>query len=197
MSVFQNITGTETVFWVFAFVGTLFFLLRVAAMVVGGFGEDVHADAGGAEAGHSSSLEASNAAFKLLSINSLTGFFMMFGWAGLSAYKQFHLGPIASFLAAFGAGLGAMVATAYLFKIFVRLNSPGDVYSVNLALGMNATVYQRIPANGRGRIQVIVGGVTRYIDAVSEEPGEIASFVDVSVVRVVDPRTVAVREAKK
>jgi hypothetical protein len=34
----STIRGAELVYWIFALVGTFFFLFRMAAMVVGGFG---------------------------------------------------------------------------------------------------------------------------------------------------------------
>ncbi|MDR2034697.1 MAG: hypothetical protein LBP89_08745 [Helicobacteraceae bacterium] len=61
------------VFWIAALAGTLFFILRVALSIVGGFGDDM-----------SDELVATEGAFKLLTLNSIAGFIAMFGWAGLA-----------------------------------------------------------------------------------------------------------------
>jgi len=205
MDSLQNIGGTALLFWAFALVGTLFFAFRMVAMIVGGFGADVdgsgadalpHDGDAAAHAHHSDALQASESAFKLVSVNSLTGFFMMFGWSGLAAHKQFGLGATASFLVAFTVGLAAMAITALLFKFMMKLNSGGDRFSVSKAVGVNGSVYMQIPAGGRGRVQIVVNNVTRQIDAVAEDGKAIDSFVDVTVVRAVDPRTVSVRPAR-
>jgi hypothetical protein len=200
-----QVSGTELIFWCAALAGTLFFGLRAAALVIGGFGMDMDAGHGGAadtghghadaaHAHHSDSLQASETAFKLVSINSITGFFMMFGWAGLAATKQFHLGPAGSFLAAFGAGTAAMAATAWLFQAMLRLNSAGARFAAQELVGLDASVYMKIPADGRGKIQVVLRNFTRYVDAVSEDKVDIDSFQGVKVVRALDPRTVSVRK---
>ncbi|MBI4582423.1 MAG: hypothetical protein HY717_00120 [Planctomycetes bacterium] len=205
MSFLQGASGTELVFWAFALSGTLFFALRVMVMIVGGFGADSDvgpADLGGghdvhdvgADGHHSHDLQATDPAFKLVSINSITGFLMMFGWGGLTAYSQFQLGATVSILIAFAAGLLTMAVTASLFKFVHRLSSPGDVYTIDKTVGCVGSVYMKIPAQGRGKVQVICNGVTRFVDALSESGVEIDSFQEVQITKVVDPMTVMVRK---
>ncbi|MDR1211075.1 MAG: hypothetical protein LBK40_02460, partial [Spirochaetaceae bacterium] len=84
------------VFWGAAIFGSVFFVLRVVLFVVGGFGADTDGgepvlDDDPVHLSHSRELEASDGAFKLLSLNSVTGFIAMFGWAGLAAYSQYGL----------------------------------------------------------------------------------------------------------
>jgi hypothetical protein len=77
-----------------------------------------------------------------------------------------------------------------------RLTSAGDVFVIAKTVGMNGSSYMRIPADGRGKVKLVVNNGTRYLDAVSEDKVEIESFVDVTVVRAVDPQTVSVRRLK-
>jgi len=202
----KEASGTEMVFWAFALFGTVFFTLRVIAMAVGGLGsedaddvdiDDIDADAvdgaDGQAPGHSHHAEASNAAFKLLSIHSLTGFFMMFGWAGLAAYKQFGLPMFISFVVAGGVGLLTMYLTAYMFKMARQLTSRSAPFTAKDVVGRDATVYSRIEAGGRGKIQISFEGLTRFLEAVSDDGKEIDSFKVVHVARAMDSRTVAVR----
>jgi len=69
-------------FGVPAVVGSVFFVLRTALMMIGGdLGHgDFDADAGGADLHHGDPGDA----FKLLSIQSIAAFCMGFGWGGLA-----------------------------------------------------------------------------------------------------------------
>lgn len=178
----------------------------MAAMVVGGFGGESDAldhvadgDGGGAGHGdegaiHSQTLDATDMAFKLVSLQSLTGFFMTFGWAGLSCEKQFGLGTTPSFFISLAAGVVAMFITASLFKLMGRLNSSGDVFSVHKTVGLTGSVYTRIPSEGRGQVRLVINNSTRFVSAISEDRVDLDSFVPVTVVRVVDESTIAVKK---
>lgn len=213
MDFLKGADGTEVTFWCFAIFGTVFFFLRVMLMVVGGFGaEDLDGDVDGdldmdpdgdlhggheTEAHHSDSLTASDAAFKLLSIHTLTGFFMMLGWVGLTCYKQFGLSaPISSALA-FVGGIATMYMIAFMYKTMLSLASPGARFNIEDMVGKNATVYQRILDDGVGQVQYSDKGISRTVDAVSEDKKTIDSFEMVEVVRVMSPRRVMVKIKRK
>lgn len=201
----ESARGAELIYWFFSVTGTFFFLFRLVAMVWGGFGAD---PGGGEGGGHGDgpigdtathgphSHDGTDAAFKLISLQSLTGFFMTFGWAGLAAQKQFGFSTTVSFLLALLAGGLAMFLTAYLFKVMSRLNSSGDVFSIEKTLKLTGSVYVRIPADGRGQVRLSVNNATRFVDAISEDRVDLESFSDVSVVRVVDGTTVSVKKLK-
>lgn len=198
MDFLSNANGTELVFWLTAIAGTVFFFLRVAMMIVGGFGDDVGGSDGAnvdadASAPHHSD-DGADTSFKLVSLNSITGFIMMFGWAGLASYLQFHLGEVLSFALAFLVGLICMVITASLFRMALKLSSPGARFNVYDALNTDAEVYLRIPATGVGKVKISANGESRIINAVSEEKKEIESFQRVTVVRIVNSDTVSVKE---
>lgn len=199
----------EQLFAGFALGGTLFFFLRTAAMLVGGFGGEGHGDAGGHHGGdhHAGGHDSgghhagtdphhadSTASFKLLSLHSATGFAMMFGWIGLAAYRQFALGTVVSLAAAAAAGLGTMYLTAYLLRAALRLSTVKAPFSAQDLVGLDATVYLRIPAKGRGKVQVPYDGVTRELEAISDDDAQIESFQAVRIVRALDERTVGVRK---
>lgn len=204
MDFLDNANGTEIVFWLTAILGTVFFFLRVVMMIVGGFGDDAgvdasHADATSIETDHTGadghdSEDGSDASFKLVSLNSITGFIMMFGWAGLAAFLQFHLNDIISFLIAFVVGLLCMFITASLFKMASKLTSPGARFNINDTIGTAAEVYLRIPENGTGKIKITVNSESRIVSAVSEDKNEIDSFKRVTVVNVVNADTISVKE---
>jgi len=134
-------------------------------------------------------------AFKLISLNSITGFIMMFGWVGLAAYRERGLAAPAAILAGLLGGLATMYLTAYLFRAAMRLAHPGSRFSAEKTLGGKATVYVAIPAEGRGQIQISSSGMLHTLEAVSEDRVPLESFASVTVVRTLDERTVSVRKA--
>ena len=189
-----DFSPTEKVFAAFAFAGTLFFFLRVVWMFIGGLGDSDIAHLAGhqadvSDAGHG---QGSDSVFKLFSINSVTAFFMMFGWIGLSASRQFSQGMAVSLLAGLVAGLLSMAIIAWLFQLFMTLGSAGERFDIAATLGRTASVYMRIPADGRGKVQVSMEGAVRELEAVAEDHQPIESFKQVKITRVVDHQTVVV-----
>lgn len=171
----QLLSYIDTFFWFFAIAGTLLFLLRFLLMFVGfgeteGFGHDHHADAD----------------FKMLSIHSMTGFFMIFGWTGLAALHQFHLPVEWASLVAFGCGLFCLFVLRQLFRGAHKLVSRGRCLNFDDAVGKCGHVYQRIPAKGTGKIIVTYGGFQHEMEAISANAQEIPSFTQIEVVRILD-----------
>jgi hypothetical protein len=85
-----------------------------------------------------------------------------------------------------------MALIAWLFQLFSKLQSSGERFDITACVGQTANVYLRIPAEGKGRVQINVGGSQRELEAVSENHQPIESFKNVRVVRVIDHQTVAV-----
>jgi hypothetical protein len=178
----------DILFWLTALIGTIFFGLKVLLSFLGGFSDDldsVDVDTDGYDHG-------TDQAFKLFSIHSLTGFFMMFGWVGLACYKQYDISSSWSILIASLAGVFMMFVTAYLFKMASLFVSSGTKFYIQELIDRRALVYQKIPASGEGKIQITVNGYQREIRAVSENHEEIDSFTEVVVKKVIDTQTVAV-----
>lgn len=175
-------------YWGFAVAGSVFFLLRTLLFFVGFDDGHAHGDVY-----HDTDTGmGTEGSFHILSLTSLSAFIMAFGWAGLAAREDFHLPPLLSLLVAISVGGFAMIGTAYLFRVAYRCTSSGASYSLEEAIGKTGEVYERIPAEGWGRIQINVGGMVREVKAVAESKQDIDSFKRVQVVRVVDQDTVAV-----
>ena len=195
MDILKTTDPLETVFLVCALVSTIFFFIRVVMMLIG-IGDHHSDDIFHAQHAHDVTDHHSDVAFEMLSINTITAFLMMFGWIGLTCYKQFAMSSLASTGMAFLGGVFCMLITAYLFKLIKKLASKGSTFTLNDAVGLTATVYQRIPAKGSGRINVVVRGMTREIDAQSEDQVDIESFKTVKVVRLVSDQAVSVKILK-
>ncbi len=188
---FAEADAVTKVFWSCALGGTVFFTVRLILMLVGG---DMDGDMDGMD-GDLDGDTHSDAAFEWISINTLTAFIMMFGWAGLTAYAQFGMTAIMSFGVALAAGMLSMWITAMLFRMARKLVSKGAVFKIADTVGLNASVYQRIPADGKGKVNVSMpGGILKELEAMSEDQVDIESFKTVKVVKVIDDRTISVRQ---
>jgi len=69
------------------------------------------------------------------SIQTVTGFIMMFGWAGLTCHREYELNSFVAFAVAFLVGVGAMFVTSYIFKFSKRFKSTGTVFDVEDSIG--------------------------------------------------------------
>jgi len=130
--------------------------------------------------------------FKLLTLHSLAGFFMMFGWVGLSCSQQYGLTDAQSCVIAFVAGVCVMVVTACIFRSALLLEGSGTVFSIDKTIGMTGTMYQRISGSEHGKVHLVVNGITRELLAQSHDGRSIDSFVLVKVVKVIDHEIVEV-----
>ena len=190
----ENLNAFQMTFWFCALCGTGFFLINTVLSMVSGVDTDL--DIGSHHTTHEG-IGSPDAAFQLISLTSLTGFVMMFGWIGLTSYEQFHLDPLLTFLCALSAGFITMFLTAKIFQSAKRLASNGSVFDISQALGKVAVVYARIPVDGKGQIQIAISSLTHELDALSSDNVVIESNTHVEVLRILDNTTVIVKPINK
>jgi len=171
----------ETIFWFCALSGSGLFIIQFLLNMMGMDSE-----------GEEHSIQD----FKWLSKQAITGFLMMFGWSGLAARKEFALSLPISILIATVIGLITMLITAWIFHLARKLKSTGTVFKLEEAIGKEATIYQRIPKGGSGKISLSMQDMTREIDAISLNGEEIDSFSQVQIIRKADEQTVVVTPIK-
>ncbi len=168
-----------------ALVGTAFFALRSAMMLVGGadadtgfdvdvdvdFDVDVDVDAGDIDAVSETGGDPGDSthAFKVLSIQAIAAFVMGFGWGGLGAYSGGGWPLSGSIALAFLSGAGMVWRLGKLLGFVYGLQSSGTV-AMYQALETEGTVYTQIPAGaaGMGRVRVVIGDRERYYKAVTD-----------------------------
>lgn len=168
----------DHLFWFCALAGSGMFLIQSVLFFVGADADDVD--------------DGSSQNFKWLSKQAVTGFLMMFGWAGLTCKKELGYSAVSSTLIAAAAGALAMFITGSIFKLARKLRSSGTVFRIEEAIGKEAAVYQRIPKGGVGKISISLQDLTHEIDAISLNGEEVDSFAQVQVVKKADDRTVIV-----
>jgi len=148
-------------------------------------------DTSGADTAHGA--HDSDVAFNLLSLNSISAFIMMFGWAGLAASRQHQLSSFLSFAVAFSVGFLMMVITSSLFVLARKFTTEGAEFKVDDVVGKNAKVYMRIPKGGRGRVHLSIDGILRELDAEADGSADIESFASVTILEALGPSLVKVK----
>lgn len=130
--------------------------------------------------------------FKWLSKQAIAGFLMMFGWVGLTCINELGFTTLFATFIATLAGLIATLIISLIFHLASKLRSSGTVFRIDEAIGKEASVYQRIPKGGAGKISLALSDLTHEIDAISNDGEEIDSFTKVKIINKADHRTVIV-----
>jgi len=172
-------------FGVPALVGTAFFTLRTALMLVGGvdadtgfdvdvdvdFDIDMDVDVGDVDAAGETGGDPgdSTQAFQVLSIQAIAAFVMGFGWGGLGALNGLGWPLPGSIAFAVLCGSGMVWLLGKLLRFVYGLQSSGTV-PMYQALETEGTVYAQIPAGaaGMGRVRVVIGDRARYYKAITD-----------------------------
>jgi len=183
---FNELIRSGSLFWFCALAGSGMFLIQFLINI---FGMGDHDDFDTSE-GHDS---ADMRKLKWLSMQSITGFLMMFGWTAITCQEQFMLQNKTTMGIAFAAGLFAAFIIRSLLKLAKRLGSTGSIYKIEEAIGQEAYVYQRIPKGGVGKISMTLQHFTHEIDAISNHPEELPSFTRVKIIEKSDDNTVVVK----
>jgi len=197
----ENLTTIEIIYWASAIGGGTLFLARTVLMFVGGlaendaeFGEDhagVHMHADG-EIETEFDVEHINTDFdfKLLSMQGITAFFMMFGLVGLALLNS-NINPLVTVLGGSAAGLFTVYVISLIFMGMRQLQSDGTLRIEN-AIGQFGKIYLSIPAKGSGQVQVVVQGSLKIFDAISADGKKISTGESVKITKVIDGKTLQV-----
>ncbi len=130
----------------------------------------------------------------LVSVRTVTAFFLGFGWGGLAALSngfQFTIAVVAGL----ALGFVFMVIMFYLMKLLHNLKSSGTV-SLDKAIGQVGTVYVTIPAKGQGsgQIEVMIQGRLMTLTACSNDAVSISPQQKVKIVNMLDGNTFIVEK---
>jgi hypothetical protein len=147
-----------------ALVGSGFLLIQLVLGELGGDGAlDVdldmdldHADHPGAE-------------FGWLSIQSVSAFFLGYGWIGFAAYRFLNVGFSGAAVIGVGAGVGVAWLMVWLLRSFLKLQNNTNV-SIAQARGMVGEVYVTVPVpgTGRGEVVLVINNSTHTYFAIQE-----------------------------
>jgi hypothetical protein len=183
-----SLSALETIYLACAIFGGGFFLVRTVLMLsgMGDTDSDIdhpdidhvdidHADADHADADHDSRIEDidhgdhwdhADGGLKLLTLQGITAFVMMFGLTGYSFSRNSLLGSFMTIVVAVLIGLFGMWLIAKGFALMRSMQCSGNLQIYD-AIGQEGSVYLTIPAEGVGKIQIVISGRLMVKDAVS------------------------------
>lgn len=192
----NDLTWIEIIYWASTITGGTLFILRLIMLFIGGGISDDAIDSAldtsdFEVSGHHADADVS---FKLLSLQGLTSFFMMFGLVGLALLKA----SLPVFLTVIGgilAGLGTVAIVSLIFTQMKRLQTDGTL-DIQNTVGKDGDVYLTIPKNGSGQVQIIVQGSLKIFDAVTSNKNAIATGEKIHVVGVAGGNTLIVEKSR-
>ncbi|MBN2055696.1 NfeD family protein [bacterium] len=163
---------------------------ELAEETAAGHGGLVHVDQSAPS--HAESYQQAVAGFKMLSVRSVIALLVGFSWSSLS-FMELGLAELPAVAAGGVVGFGLMSLVAYILHSVSRLSESGTVH-LQSAVGQTAAVYIPIPAkaDGTGRIQLIMQGRLREIDALTYDDARIPTGAKVIVVAIDRDRSTAV-----
>ena len=186
-----GLTWIEIIYWLSTIIGGTLFLLRLGMMLIGGGISDEALDTaldGAASTGH----HDADVSFKLMSVQGLTSFFMMFGLVGLAMLKA-NLPILLTLIGGIAAGLVTVAITGIVFAQMKRLQTEGTI-NIQTTVGTEGSVYLNIPKDGTGQVQLIAQGSLKIFDAMSKGKTALATGEKVRVVGVTSGNTLIVEK---
>lgn len=177
-----QLQGFELILWCIALLFSLLFLLQtILSFFIGdgadldAFGDDGHGDA-----------------TSFFTVRNLIVFFTMFGWSGLAAYKG-GLHNAVVVLIALLSGTAMVALLLFIMKRAAGMRQSGTLQLKN-AISQVGETYLRIPGgrSGMGKVQVQVQGRLVELDAMTDDPADIASGRPIKVVSTLNERILLV-----
>ncbi|MEX1189921.1 MAG: NfeD family protein [Bacteroidia bacterium] len=170
----NSLDSFEKVLWLIALPATLFFTIQMFATFLGmdgaaetdaDFSGDLSSDIDLGGPGDTDT--AGVAPFELFTLRNFINFILGLGWGGIALYP--HFGEVVAVIGGAIIGVILVVLVLYMFKWLSGMTQSGNLVMSN-AIGMQGSVYLRIPAegNGHGKVHVSVQGSLRELDAITK-----------------------------
>lgn len=170
----------EKILWAIAIVFSILFILQA---ILSAAGTDVGDAAGDADlaVGHDSGI-----GYQFFTIKNLIGFFTMFGWVGVAAYKG-GLSEVMTIVAALIGGSAMVMVMALIFRNVARLQHSGTM-DIRNAMNQVGEAYLFIPArrSGAGKVHIKVQGAIRELQALTDDGTDIQSGKLIKVTGIVN-----------
>jgi len=128
----------------------------------------------------------------LLSVRTITAFFVGFGWGGVIILNHGH-SLVAAVIGGFGTGVVFLLVTALLIRSLLRLQGSGNLNYRN-AIGVIGTVYSTIPAqeSGGGQLELVLQGRLITAEAYSKTAEDLKPGSKARVVNLIGHSTLLV-----
>lgn len=178
----ESLTALQRIFAAAAIPATLILLIQTALLLAGMGGHDHDMEHGHGFGAHTD--HEHDPGLRIFSVRAFVAFFTIFGWLGLSLSRG-GLGEALSVLLAVCAGVAAMFAMAWLFKLALGLQSQGNIDARN-AVGKSGAVYIPVPRSreGLGKVTLVLQGRFSEMDALTDYEYPLTTGTEVIVVSV-------------
>ena len=184
-----------------AVLGGAIVVVRIILLIVGGsFDADVDMDVDAdvdfdvdADAGDGLAGGEADTSFAIFSLQTISGFLLMFGLIGLAILQMRENGAVWSIVGGGAAG----TLTAYIFgKLMASMKKLQSSGTINLqnAIGTEGDVYLTIPADGIGKVQIAIQGGLKIFNAKSADDAALPTGSRVEVVQVVSGNVLVVKK---
>lgn len=189
----------EKFFWCLAIPFTVLFIIQMILMAIGidNNGEidfDSHGDAQFEfDVGEDIKIPIN---FRIFSLRNIIVFFTIFSWGGIVGNNN-NFGVLKTLLFAIILALSVVVFLTFILKMLLKATQNGTM-DIKNSIDSHGVVYLKIPGKGKGegKVQLIVQGSLRELDAISEE-GEIMTGAKVKVTGVTTDKKLIVKEIVK
>jgi membrane protein implicated in regulation of membrane protease activity len=186
---YASLNGLERFFALCAAIGGVTLLIRIVLMLIGADSSDLmDTDVDSADASIS---DAADAGFRIISLQGITGFFMMFGLVGLALSRQSQVSQPVAAGGGIAAGLLSMVVISWIFNAMTKLQSDGTL-DIKSAVGQKGTVYLTIKPKQGGKVSITIQGRLCVLDAITDRDEPIPTGEMVEVVRVTNSNVLVV-----
>lgn len=198
LAALSEMTGLERIFAGCALVGGVIFIFRLVLQFMGAdFDADGADGLDGADADFDSDFDAeigdTDYSFKLISLQGLAAFFLMFGLVGWAMLRQSGFSPTHSVFGGAAAGLGTVWVMKKVFEMAMKLQSSGNI-KVKNAIGQEGTIYLTIKPGDTGKVRVTVQNHLKIFNATSDSEDEIKTGDRIRVVRIVSGNVLVVEK---
>ena len=180
--------GLDTTMQTFVGIGAISSTILTLQMILAMFGGDMD----GLDSDVDIPDGGEGGASGILSIRTIGAFFTGFGWSG-AAMLQAEFGTGAATFVGIIVGSTFMALVFYLMTYLHSLRQDGTIDYAN-AIGKIGAVYLPVPPHrkGIGKIEVLVQGRLKIVQAVTDNEKKIGNRVAVRVTELVDTQTILV-----
>ena len=180
--------GLDTTMQTFVGIGAISSTILTLQMILAMFGGDMD----GLDSDVDIPDGGEGGASGILSIRTIGAFFTGFGWSG-AAMLQSEFGTGAATFVGIIVGSIFMALVFYLMTYLHSLRQDGTIDYAN-AIGKIGAVYLPVPPHrkGIGKIEVLVQGRLKIVQAVTDNEKKIGNRVAVRVTELVDTQTILV-----
>lgn len=192
LPVWSELSVMDQIYWIITIPSTLIFIFLLISTIIG---SDVDADVE-TDIDHDIA-DGDSIPFQFISLKNIVAFFTMFGWSGLG-FLNAGLSAWLVILLSVACGLLMMLAMASLFYFMSKLTENGTLNMKN-AIGHLGEVYLPIPGKrgGIGKVQLTVQNSLRTLDAITDDPDNIATSSIIEVMDVIDEQILLVKRNGK